>query len=637
MAPEVANLPSDGDGIGNGNGNGEPALTSVVAHRGRSKDSYAKLQLESYVNRELLQTATLLEQQDKVHQDYKTRHLEIAEYQQVRHEYRSVFTPSRLYGQGYKGYGNGFTDMATKVQYAHQKPRAGQRKTRKLHIKRKDMQLQAEDHEELVPIRIEVDWDKIKLRDTFTWNVHDRTVDMKLYAEQLVEDFGLQLPMANPVLESILQQMQEQVNDFYPHVYMPEEALDPELPYSAYKNDEMRITINLNITIGTATLEDNFEWDINDPLNSPEEFAECLAKDLSLGGEFITSIAHCIREQSQLFTKSLYVIGHPFDGRPIDDADLNAVMLPSPLPSTFRPQNSAKNFGPAVYEMTEQDIERSEKMYSREQRRQKRSVNRRGGPTLPDLKDRQRTVRTRIISSTVPNAATREEPNPIFKRVGGKKKNAGLREDGSDSSDDLLEDSGPDSPVVSTVPSGTARTRGMRGAATQAQQRMANLGRSETPEAIAHHHETRTSARRFGGPVREDSPAEPISLIVKLKINKSRLRKWSEDIKRGVRPPAPQPTSSFTRPATVAPVGTPTPGSMGPPSTPGAQSQPLPTAVTPAVAAGQVGRIDAPPPPGAGQPANVPVSIYNHSSVSIYEESSSEENNDDSDDEDYIS
>ena len=42
---------------------------------------------------------------------------------------------------------------------------------------------------------------------------------------------------------------------------------------------------------------------------------------------------------------------------------------------------------------------------------------------------------------------------------------------------------GQDSPAISQL-QGTARTRGMRGAANVATQRMANLGRSETPEAV---------------------------------------------------------------------------------------------------------------------------------------------------------
>lgn len=303
-------------------------------------------------------------------------------------------------------------------------------------------------------------------------------------------------------------------------------------------------------------------------------------------------------------------MGHPFDGRPLEDADLISSMLPTPLPSVFRPQQQAREYAPYLYEMSDADLERSEVIYSREQRRQKRSVNRRGGPTLPDLKDRQRTVRTLIVSSVLPGAADTIEASRIYKHVGGaggRGKRPGAARDGdlSDSSDS--EESAPESPHFSQL-AGTARTRNMRGAAATAQQRMANLGRSETPEAtILHHHETRTSARRFGRDAREDSLEEQLTKIVKLKMNKERFRKLIRDIKAGVRPSNLQSIPSLNR--AQSGLGIPAPGSMGPPSTPGLQNQQLAPSTTP-VPTGQIGRIDAPPPPAQGQPQHTPVRFH---------------------------
>jgi hypothetical protein len=94
--------------------------------------------------------------------------------------------------------------------------------------------------------------------------------------------------------------------------------------------------------------------------------------------------------------------------------------------------------------------------------------------------------------------------------------------------------------------SGTARTRGMRGAATAAQQRMANLGRSETPEAtIFHYHETRTSAWRSGGRGAREESVENPQMIVKLKIGKEKFRKFIRDLKTGNKPSNLQQTPSF--------------------------------------------------------------------------------------------
>jgi SWI/SNF-related matrix-associated actin-dependent regulator of chromatin subfamily B protein 1 len=582
--------------------------SSVLTHRQRTKADFDKILLEQYVNRDLLHTSAILDDQTRRGETYVHMRNEVDDYRKVRTEYRQFFPPSRLYGKGYDGYGNGHTDGMVRLIYPSAKPRLGHRKTTRLRVKRKEMLQQADQVEELVPIRLDVDWDKIKLRDTFTWNLHDRTIPPELFAAQLVEDLGLALPAATPVLEQVQQQLHEQLGDFYPQVFIEEDALDPELPYAAYKNDEMRILIKLNITIGPHTLEDKFEWEINNPLNSPEEFAQSMARELSLSGEFTTAIAHCIREQSQLFIKSLYVVGHPFDGRPLEDADLVSSFLPSPLPSVFRPQQQAREYAPYLYEMSEADLERSEVIYSREQRRQKRSVNRRGGPTLPDLKDRQRTVRTLVVSSVLPGAAETIEDSRIYKRVGGasgRGKRTGLR-DGDLSDSEESEESAPESPAMANLLSGTARTRGMRGAATAAQQRMANIGRSETPEsAILHHHETRTSARRLGRDVREESSESP-TLVVKLKVGREKLRKLMRDLKLGHRLPNLQQTPSLNR--SQSGVGTPAAGSMGPPTTPGVPNQQSTPATTPA-AQGQIGGVDAPPPPLPGQTAPAHVSI----------------------------
>ncbi len=466
--------------------------------------------------------------------------------------------------------------------------------------------MQAEQIEELISVRLDVEWDKIKLRDTFTWNLHDRVVDMKLFAQQLVEDFGLEGQAAENVAGVVTNQMADQLMGFCPMVHLEEEALDPELPYSAYKNDEMRILIKLNITIGQHTLVDQFEWDINNSLNSPEEFALLLSRELSLGGEFTTAIAHCIREQSQLFTKSLYITGDPFDGRPIEDSDLVAAFLPTPLPSVLRPHQQAREFAPYLFEMKEAELEKNEVIFSREQRRQKRSVNRRGGPTLPDLKERQRTVRSLVVSETLPGAARTIEESRIFKMKVVRGKRAAAHDGISDSDSDEL--SGPDSPAPALQ--GTLRTRGVRTAATAAQQRMSQLGREESPEAlILHHHETRTSARRFGGGREGSFDGPPQTLVVKLRIGRERLGQFLRDRRNGIRPQNLHNRSASNLSQVGG--GTPVRGSMGPPTTPGLSNMKTPLVGgvgTPGGTSGQIGRVDAPPPPPPGGVMPIPVS-----------------------------
>jgi len=66
--------------------------------------------------------------------------------------------------------------------------------------------------------------------------------------------------------------------------------------YKPVEGELIRV-IRLNVRIGNIIVQDQFEWDVNNPLNSPEDFAECLCADLGLGSEFLLPIAHQIREQ----------------------------------------------------------------------------------------------------------------------------------------------------------------------------------------------------------------------------------------------------------------------------------------------------------------------------------------------------
>ena len=497
----------------------------------------------------------------------------------------NLINPAAIYGPGYGQYGkfgNGVNQgKPMTLVYPAQRKRAGGKKTRELRVPRKELAKQSEQLDELVPIRVDIEWDKIRLRDTFTWNLHDRVTPPDLFAQQLVEDFKLPLEQCGPLVQQVSASLKEQIQDYHPHIFIKEEALDPHLPYNAYKDDEMRITIKLNITIGPHTLVDQFEWEINNPLNSPELFAEQMTRDLSLAGEFTTAIAHSIREQSQLFTRGLFVTGHPFDGRSVEDQELKAGFLPSPMPSPFRPYQAAKEFTPYLYELNEVELERTELSLSREERRQKRSVNRRGGPALPDLKDRRRTIRTLVVSSVLPGAAETLEDSMIFKRVAtasgkGRRPGYGQKDGLEDSDESESDESAPDSPAIPAhLLAGTARTRGMRGAATVAQAAMRGaLGRSATPETtILHHHETRTSGRRFGGKdYREESVDDSTpSLIVKLRVHRDRLRQFVRDQKSRSRPP-PHEQSSHQRSSSATPSrATPAPGTMGPPTTPAVQ------------------------------------------------------------------
>lgn len=137
--------------------------------------------------------------------------------------------------------------------------------------------------EVLVPIRLDMDIEGQKLRDTFLWNRNESMLFAEQFAEVLCDDLDLNPPNFVPAIAAAIQQ---QVETF------PSES-DNLLK----EQQDQRVVIKLNIHLGNISLVDQFEWDISDGGNNPEEFSRKLCADLGLGGEFATAVLYSIRYQ----------------------------------------------------------------------------------------------------------------------------------------------------------------------------------------------------------------------------------------------------------------------------------------------------------------------------------------------------
>ncbi|KAK9469337.1 hypothetical protein V1512DRAFT_256025 [Lipomyces arxii] len=372
--------------------------------------STKQLNYEQYVTRDALQAAAFKDHTDRHIAFLRQKRQEIEHYEALRIVRQT--NPGAIFGQGYAGFGNGMTSSKPGIIGARDRRRIG-RFSRELKISRDDMRIQSEAEETLVPVRLDMEFEKQKLRDTFTWNLHERTISLELFAENLCEDYAFPLNHAPQIARAI----SEQVTEFQPHIFDPNMAktVDPTLPYTAYKDDDMRVIIKLDITVGQHNLVDQFEWDINDPQNDPEEFAQIMCEDLCLEAEFLTAISHAIREQTQMFTRSLLLVGHPFDGRPVEDDEIRREMCSS-VTELIRPKNLLREFTPVLYELSEAELGKADKDSEREnrwKRRQGRTVGRRGGIVLPDLREPMRAFRTPILSSVLPGAVERTKPEPV--------------------------------------------------------------------------------------------------------------------------------------------------------------------------------------------------------------------------------
>lgn len=317
---------------------------------------------------------------------------------------QSMANAAAVFGAGYLGYGNGLTEYRpSRILYPKERKRP-RRHLKEFVFSRETLRRVAEVEEVLVPVRLDIDYDKYKLRDTFTFNLNDTTIPIDLFAQHLCEDYHL--PQAGFAAE-IQKSLKAQLAEHHPHKFSEEQEgntvemtqLAPE-SYTDTRDDDLRIPIKLDITLGTFNLIDQFEWDINNSKNDAERFAAHFCSELGLATEFVTAIAHAIREQCQMYTKSLFLVGHPFDGRGVQDNDLRQMLMPS-LFASLRPKHTMDKFAPALQELNADQLERIEREREREGRRNRRQTRGKRGANLPDLTDIPKTYRTPYACSVL--------------------------------------------------------------------------------------------------------------------------------------------------------------------------------------------------------------------------------------------
>lgn len=140
---------------------------------------------------------------------------------------------------------------------------------------------------------------------------------------------------------------------------------------------ECRHIVRLDLRIGRIVIHDQFEWDLAEPRNSPEAFAELLCKDLGLGTEHVPAVAHALREQLVELTE-------------FRDKRLKCQVVSEG--QVVRALKEVGRWEPAVECLTVEEQERLERKEKREARLVKRnrgkvergskSVGRRGGDSL---------------------------------------------------------------------------------------------------------------------------------------------------------------------------------------------------------------------------------------------------------------
>ncbi|WFD24701.1 SWI/SNF chromatin-remodeling complex subunit [Malassezia equina] len=287
----------------------------------------------------------------------------------------------------------------------------------------------------LVPIRLDLEHEPFKYRDTFVWNAADDEAALEAFALTLCDDVGLPPQVFVELIKSAVQlQVSEYATSLALQVVAPEREeqrlgrgcldADAERMWAQWRSavlhegaaapappawpepnaegaqpaearqDELRILIKLDILVGGVHLLDQFEWDLQADDQSAEHFAAAFASDLGLAGEFTTAIAHAIREQVSGHWRWLALLGYPYNQLTSLDRDVRDAFLPTLAPQALaRARESIDAFTPKLVQLSAADVLQMEREHERDLRRKRRQTKgRRGAPV--EAYEPQRTLRS---------------------------------------------------------------------------------------------------------------------------------------------------------------------------------------------------------------------------------------------------
>lgn len=201
----------------------------------------------------------------------------------------------------------------------------------------------------MIPIRIDIDIEGVKLRDCFTWNLHESLTSPEEFARIFADD--LETSYSTQIARTVSEQIKQQCNAY--SAASNDDAVNEEITIQD-DDEEIRIVIKLDFNVGNKNFKDQFEWPLYSTKSSPENFAKLLCSDLGIGGQYISMISHNIREQVIL-------------------ARLNYDGVQAPPLRVFRAFGTDDEWMPKIEEMSDGELERLDREKERSTRRLKRS------------------------------------------------------------------------------------------------------------------------------------------------------------------------------------------------------------------------------------------------------------------------
>ncbi|SNX88092.1 related to SFH1 - component of the RSC chromatin remodeling complex [Melanopsichium pennsylvanicum] len=241
-----------------------------------------------------------------------------------------------------------------------------------------DLARQAGRNEILVPIKIDLEAEQYRIKDSFTWNMNERLISPHHFAKLLLEDLDMPIePYATQIMNMINQQIDDAIGvadiEMEPAAggvwasarfsadeaglslseseqgqYDPDEEaikegrswdwglercdetqrawrkqmakrLDASQGLGEFE-DDLRVIVDYEVQILRHMLRDRLEWDLCSPL-TPESFARKLCDDLGLSGEAQALIANSVREQLINHKRAALELGLVGSGRVLKEKE----------------------------------------------------------------------------------------------------------------------------------------------------------------------------------------------------------------------------------------------------------------------------------------------------------------------------
>ena len=236
---------------------------------------------------------------------------------------------------------------------------------------------------ELIPCRLELDYDGYKLSDVLLIPPADSTSDtLNLLSIQLCQDYDLPAEVFQPAITRCLKDQVEEWQVFQGAL----EGMKETLPFEEIGP----VPLRLDIIVGLHRLEDQLEIDL-DPLCSSTESMRKLVEAMQSPDErilpekeysaFRPLILHNLLEQLMLWRKAIVFGGYHRESRSnnlkFHDGDVAVLLNDSagtPLSSVRRHFAHTNTFTPILSTLTLEELDKIEAGRERESRRRKRTA-----------------------------------------------------------------------------------------------------------------------------------------------------------------------------------------------------------------------------------------------------------------------